>query len=54
MIGIFMGIAVLSRAGQNSALANRPARTRAVAAIIIGLFSLFVAGFVMLSRLGGG
>ncbi len=54
MIGFFMGIAVLSKAVQNRALANHPAKTRAIAAIVIALFWLFLWGYAMLSGVGGG
>ncbi len=54
MIGFFMAIAVLSRAAQNPAMANHPAKTRAIAAVVIGLFWLFLWGYAMLSGVGGG
>ncbi len=53
MIGFFMAIAVLSKVAQNAAFANHPAKGRAIAAIVIGVFWLFVWGSVMLSGLGG-
>lgn len=45
LIGFFMGVSVLGQVAQTRALANSPARGRALAAVIIGLF--FTIGGVL-------
>ena len=53
MIGFFMGLAVLGQGGQIGAFSNHPARGRAIAAVIIGLFFLIMWGVIVLSGTAG-
>ena len=56
LIGFFMGVGVLGQIAQTRALANSPARGRALAAVIIGLFFTIIGvlALFVLPALSGG
>lgn len=56
LIGFFMGVGVLGQIAQTRALANSPARGRALAAVIVGLFFTIVGvlALFVLPALSGG